>query len=415
MRMPIPFLLASPLFLALAGCGTTEVVATLSGTVVDHNGGPSKDVQVALGDETAVTDAAGRFSFSQVTSPFDVTLIPPGSHDAYVFVGLTEGAPTLMLQDRFFGATTDLHGASIDLDLSISADGAERAAFIVDRPDDLAPIEVPTADMAEPGKVRLGVQWTGTGGVDVRVRVFKYTVNADGTPQHYTGYATTDLTLTPGGKASWKASWQAPTFKEKKVSVSVDLPSNYQIFQSELRVRQNGARRGQTVAWSTGSAAAMSFVVPDVVGPDFDIQVCASNGSSSSCRTEPGLVAGAESKSISVEEAPELSLSSSTLGVGSEIAWSSNGDGVGFALFYPAGSSSDGPRYFIATEEESVMIPDLAKLGTKLPKGVDYNVAAFRNGAFETVDELASKGPFFTPTDEGSTYAYTMSAAVKTR
>lgn len=410
------FLLASPLFFALAGCGSTEVIATLSGTVVDHDGGPSKDVTVALGDKTAVTDAAGRFSFSQVTSPFDVTLIPPGSHDAYVFTGLTAGAPTLALHDRFYGAAKDLHGASIELDLGFPIDGPERAAFIVDRPDELAPIEMPTVDLSGPQQVQLGMQWSGTGGVNVRVRVFKYTINAGGSPQHYTGFATTDLTLAPGGTASWKPSWQAPTFKEKKVSVSVDLPSDYQIFQTELRVRQNGAKRGQSVAWNTGSATAMSFLVPDVVGPVFDIQVCASNGYSASCRTEPGLTAGAaESKSITVEEGPQLSLGGNTLGVGSEIAWSENGDGAGFALFYPVESSGDEPRYFIATEDDAVTIPDLAKLGTKLPKGIDYNVAAFRTGAFETVNELASKGAFSTPTDVGSTYAYALSAVVKTR
>ncbi len=62
MHTSLRLFLVSPLFLALSACGGTELIDTLSGTVVDHDGGaPAPNVQVALGDQSAVSDAAGRF------------------------------------------------------------------------------------------------------------------------------------------------------------------------------------------------------------------------------------------------------------------------------------------------------------------------------------------------------------------
>ncbi len=288
-------------------------------------------------------------------------------------------------------------------------------SFVVDRPDDLAPLEVPIATPAAPGLIPIVVHWFGAESTKVRIQAFKYTMNADGSPQHYTGYDSTELSPPLTEQVTWKASWKAPTFKEKKVSVSIDLPSSYEIFQSVIRVRQNGARYGQSLMWNIGSATAMSFVVPDLLaGPIFDFEVCAYNGYNTSCRTQPGLSGGDEVHPVSVEEGPGSPWRASIWVSGRRSRGPPTATARRSCCSTPATPSSKDPSFFIAGGDEVVTLPDVSKLGVKLPKGADYKVAVFRNSAAETVDELGLKGPTFTPTDEASTYANSIEAPVKT-
>jgi hypothetical protein len=407
--------LLAPLFLALSACGSVEVIDTLSGTVVDGQGAPAPDVRVKVGDSLVTTDAAGHFTVSAVSSPYDVTLIPKDLQTPYIFLGLTGSDPTLVVYDRRLNPAQDGQSATILLDLPVDPAAHEQFSFIVDRPDDLSPIGVANANPTPDGQILITVSWPESKSTTVRIQALRYTVDGGGT-QHYTGYDTTTLPLAGGIGEAWTANWKAPSFKEAKISASIDLPDGYQIWQSEVNMRPGGGPSGGIVAWKSSNSTDPSFVVPDLEGALFDVTVCATNGASASCRTLPGLTAGTLGAKLSVEEGPALLSPSSgeSVGAGSEVQWAAQGEGASFLLFYPPGGAA-GPWYFIASGDEAATIPDLTALGTKLPSGADYNIGVFRNGAEETVDDLAKHGPFFAPRDKAATYAYSNTVTVKTR
>jgi hypothetical protein len=410
------FTLFFPLLAALPACGTVEVIDNLSGTVVDGLGAPAAGARVLVGDRVVTADSAGHFAMPAVPIPYDATVVTSARQSAYAFLGLTGAAPTLQIYDQVLSPGDLGRDATVTLDLPVAAGSTEKTSYVIDDPDDLAPLDISAANATATGQLPVTISWVNGGGPTVRVQAFRFEVDASGAPLHYTGYDSVMLALVPGGSTAWTASWKAPTFKESKLAVSVSLPSGYGIWQTTLSLAQDGLDYGYPLAWSAGAAPDVSFVAPDLDGATFSVQVCALDAVSSSCREQPGLTAGTQGTAMTVEPGPSLTspAAGGSVGVGSEIQWAAGGDGQCFLLLYPTGSAV-GPSYFIASADGATTLPDLGALGVKLPSGLPYTLDVFRNGSLATVDEMATKGPFFAAPKEPSTYAYALPIAVKTR
>jgi hypothetical protein len=328
-----------------------------------------------------------------------------GSADPFIYSGLTSHTPTLRLSDRIAGSATG-HGAQINLDFALDQDSTTGAGFLIESDDKVTVPTVFIANSTTPGQVPITLSWQGDAALGFHIHAFRYDRGPDGALAHYTGYAHSALPTT-GAKPAWKAEWTTPPFDASTVSVSASLPGEYQIFQSSIRMRLDGARHGQIFAYSTATGPTVSFTVPALAGATFDVEVCAS-GEAASCRTVIGLEAGTKEAAVDVERGPLILAPTlgGTVGVGSTIQWSNEGDGAMFALLYPEKHGEGHPSYFFATDGDSFTIPDLSRMGVTLPHGAAYTLDVFRNGAAESVDALAEQGSYARSPDEPSTYAY---------
>jgi hypothetical protein len=416
MRASSLLLRVVPLFLALPACGgSAKVIDKVSGTVVDRAGAPVAGARVRVDESLATTDAAGHFTVSAVSTPYDVTLFANGILDPYTFLGLTGAEPTLAVFDRYLNPAEDGQGATLTVELPADSASHDLVSFIVDRPDDLSPIQTGVANPTPSGQTTIGLGWSGSKPTTVRIQALRQTFDASGT-QHYTGYDSVLLPLAGGDTPTWTVSWKAPPFEETKLSVKVELPDGYALWQGEVGMRPENGPSGGVLTWGTTSSPDLTFVVPDLEGAVFDVTACAGNAVTTSCRTLPGLTPGAPAATLSVDEGPTL-VSPGTgelVGAGSTVQWSAEGEGASLLYFHPSAGAS-GPWYFIGSGDDTATIPDLSELGVELPWGTDYTLEVFRNGSLETVDDLARKGPLSAPRGQASTYAYSSIVTVKAR
>lgn len=408
MRLTSFLTAALPLTFPLSACTSVEIAGPVSGTVIDNLSQPTPGARVQVGSTLVTTDAAGHFSIPSVESPYDVTLVPEGGADPYLYLGLTTHEPTLRIHDRPVNPTPKAQSTTLLLELPQIGGGSVEVGFVIDGPDDLAPPTVGPVSSTTPGQYPISIVWAGDATLPIRIQAFGYETDATtGAPKHYVGYDTADLDLANGTPATWNVSWKAPTFAESTLSVSMSLPDEYQFWESALALRSAGAARARAFAWASGGGPEISFVVPDLPGATFEFQVCAGNLEASSCRTLPGLTAGTKGIPLEIERGPTLlsPARDGSFGIGTQIEWMKQGEGAVFVLLFPQQSAAGRPRYYLATDGDSAKIPDLTGLGVNLPPGLAYYLQVLRNGAIESVDELAEKGPYYTPPDGASSSA----------
>ena len=141
-------------------------------------------------------------------------------------------------------------------------------------------------------------------------------------------------------------------------------------------------------------------MVPDILGARFNVAIDAGDKSnvgagsvSSSTARLPGLVAGAKGAVVDVEPAPFLVSppDGGAFGTGAELEWSVEGDGASLVSLYPMDQDAAAITYFVATAGNTTVVPDLSRLGVKLPQGLKYDWIVFRNSLTPTVEDIAAE------------------------
>ena len=218
-----------------------------------------------------------------------------------------------------------------------------------------------------------------------------------GAPVHYVGYDTTEVALANGVDVAWSASGKPSPFSEKVVSATVDVPQGYTFRGTAFGVFDQFSAVG---GWLTGGTAApdVSLTVPELPGASFFLSATADGDGGRSSATLPPVAPGTQGLHLAIDRAPVLSAPADggTLGVGSPVTWTSDGEGTPFVRILPIQDGS-APLYYLFGGDGSATLPDLSALGVALPHAVSYEVQVFRNGAAATVDDLAPQGAFFVP------------------
>jgi hypothetical protein len=164
---------------------------------------------------------------------------------------------------------------------------------------------------------------------------------------------------------------------------------------------------GCSIDWPLANSLAqgpgVSFVVPDLAGAVFSIDVIAGDDFGASGRTVPGLAAGTKGLAVQVEAAPTLISppEGATFGVGSTVTWTLGGSGAPYTSLTPA----KGPSVSLWGGDGSATVPDLSALGLQLPHGAKYTLAVWRESAAQTVEDFASMDYVSTLNQKPSTSA----------
>jgi hypothetical protein len=386
--------------IAIAGCGARSPLDAASshedvtGTIVDVTNTPWPGRQVLVGDTLATTDEAGHFKVRDVAFPYDLAI--NATHDADVYVGMSDPAPTVFSQGLAPGSPARSGSMTLTVVLPAADTNTVHGCVEFEKSDNLTSITVSTVKTAPEPLRTFNVSWVGQPSTVVRIHAFETQVDpTTSAPVHYLGYDTTDLVLADQGKVTWTASYKPPPFSESPLAVTVSLPEGYGISRTFLVMNSTDVLGNAGLIQSEAAGPEISLVVPDLAAAPFGIAIStrASDGSAEST-SYALLPAGTQKLAVQVEPAPTLIAppEGGTIGVGSTITWTGGGPGAPFTtLEVLDGKGAIGPFIVLwGGADGSVTVPNLSALGLPLPHGATCNVGLFHDSRETTVEDFAS-------------------------
>jgi hypothetical protein len=190
-----------------AGSPTRLIV---NGTIVDPWGQPMSGWQVLLGGTTTATDANGRFTFSDVTPPYDVAFLSPGVSnttavpEVWQFRGLTRSNPTLQPIRAMGPHRGNLSVQRTNVPTPTTADGGQAPVALGISFG--SPNYATGGVYSSLGGLGIGLTWSGTATLTGTMHGLAWTqppISADGTVENvYLAYQAVPLTVTDEGVGS---------------------------------------------------------------------------------------------------------------------------------------------------------------------------------------------------------------------
>ncbi|MBF5043250.1 carboxypeptidase regulatory-like domain-containing protein [Aggregicoccus sp. 17bor-14] len=394
------------------GSSGPQAPSTLAvrGTVLSAARQPVAGLAVLIVGQTPVnTDAAGRFSFSGVVPPYDLTVVDAANKEAAVYRQLRRADPTLVL---------------------FTPDGTPRAAQLQGRvtgghsPQDsdeftalafLAPGTFAQNAADGAGGYRMGVQWYGPSTVDGMLYALQLHYNAStGLPSGYSGYAAQPLTLADGAISIVPDLGLLP-ITSGTVSGAVSVPAGYALDGKGVGITLDGAAGYYFPDRST--SPGFSYLLPYIPGGQALLRAHISKaGGGATEYLKAGVSVGAAQVSLAPQAPPEsiLPADGATRVDGQmRFSWTTFERGIHLAIFEP--ESADAPRITVVTAETSTSLPDLAALGLALPPSTRYTWHVEAVGPLAGVDAAASTALLDLQTfARGTPEAQLASSAVRT-
>jgi hypothetical protein len=199
------------------------------------------------------------------------------------------------------------------------------------------------------------------------------------------------------------------------IALTASVPSGYSLWSGRLAVQSRASSPASSFLWVSPVGPQISFLIPDLPGATYTVEVLASGANSNSSRTVRGIRAHATPLNLVVEPGPVIVSPEGgvqDIGVGSELSWTNDMAGGEFVNFIPAGVGGS-VQYQITTANSPARIPDLRAFGVDLPHHASYEWSVFLTSA-DGVDDLAAHGTENRDLLE-STYAYSGYVGVTTK
>jgi hypothetical protein len=361
---------------------------TVSGTVVSAARQPISGLAVLIAGKAPVnTDAAGRFSFTDVTPPYDLTIVDAANKEAAVYRQLHRADPTLVL----FTPAGTVHTAQLQGGISgghypQASDEFTVVAFLA--PDTFAQ----SATDAYGGFVMSGpaLQWYGPSALSGTLHALQMRyVPSTGLPSAFTGYASKPLTVADGSISVGQDLALLP-ITSSNVSGTVTAPAGYALQGKGVGTTLDGALALYFEDAST--SAGFSYVVPVVPGGQALVSATVSKpGGGTTFYARRGLAPGASGVQLAPYAPPEAILpADGATRVDSQMrfSWTPFTRGIHLVMFEPV--SAGAPRITVVTAETSASIPDLSALGLALPRSTQYTWHVEGVGPLADVDAAAS-------------------------
>jgi hypothetical protein len=358
---------------------------TITGRVEQSLRQPIIGAAVTSQGETTFTDAAGAFTLSGLSLPYDLVVSSAaGSGGLHVFEGMT--SPTPLLRPTFaaldfvgpgFGAT--VNGTLID--------GALGADEVVTVCLEGIAVAVFGCDMLGSGDAAFSIfaSWFAPADVSVRLHALQYEVDVDGLPTTYLGYETILLNLTDGGVTLADLDFD-PVGTDSLTgtrSNPVSLPDTDMLVYARF-----GPNLSMPLAEVSDPSASFSVPVPVIAGVSYDVVFAAGSTDEFvlTWRHDVGLDAGALAVATNAQL---VAPADATTGVDLTTPFASTAAGDARTYFW----SPIGANVFIGltTSRTSVTIPNPALGGFAVPAGADYTWSVLGHGD-DGVDVAATGG-----------------------
>lgn len=372
---------------------------TVNGFVKDIDGEPVSGVTVMIKGKTpAITDGNGGFSFSNVSTPYEVRVIISIGEVVIVYQGLTRSDPTLF----YVGSTSLLKSATISGTVPPAAGKISTVFFVSGN------MAWTTTANQSTGAYSIVADWKGsTNSFTGTLQVLRWTQNTSGMPEQYDAYGSKDnLTIGDGGIYS-SQNFTASDLTdpaELNISGSIVRPSSgYELLSDTLYLTYESVATYAKIYLGSESGASLtdnfSYTVPSLTGATFGIDVWGVYYGSITPRNtaywKRAVTGGSSGITINLSSSPQLAfpLNNETgIDTTTQFLWTEgNGGGICYVLIEPS-TPGTGPTFYLVTESNATSIPNLAPQGLELPSNVSYIWSVTQFFPAASVDEAA----FFT-------------------
>lgn len=399
----IAFLLAGGI--VLAGCskdsdsstGASGVI-TVTGKVIAFSALPvSNTAVVVTGRPSTTTDGNGMFTVTDVTTPYDVTVIYSPSKTAMVYKGLTRSDPTIY----FTGSVVaPANSATVSGTISggagypLPASHNSRAIFIA---TDVASYASPNPAT---GAYSIGVSWNGAATITGTLHALQFQFDASGMPVTFKGYGTkANVTLTGGGTfASQNVALSAIT--GSTVAGSIVVPVGMTLGTKTLSIALNDAG-DVSIGSETTSSTSFTYAVPEIPGATVVLAVSASSGSLGTTALAKRTTVGTSGLTLTLLAPPQPSLPvASATGITTTTPFTWTPVSGGTYILYINGGGGD-PSYYIVTTSPTATIPDLTAQGLGLPTNKAYSWIVYSFGPFADMNAVTGPKGLFPQSYDG--------------
>lgn len=385
---------------ALIAAGTVTILPApttmvVTGRVVGVPGNPLAGLTVAIGERTTVTDANGRFSVSEVTPPYDLTLVAPGTPPLVgIYQGLTRPDPTLAF--LFFVASGEPNTGFVSGTVSegdeIPSDGEVTGALFAS-PEASGLVTLGSRDYTLP------LAWFGPTTTIGTVHVLQWKSPGPGrVPTAYTGFGTVTAVRVTDGLTNDEASMQLFDPGNTSIAGTVVAPAGSTVLSKDLAL-EFADHAILPLGSERDDQPRFSFPVPENITLTAVVSTTAQFASGAvSFRREAGIPRGATDVSL-VLPTPVLSSTpadaAGDVSPSTEFRWSPFAGGVHLVIF--SGEAAATPSYYVVTRETSTRIPDLTALGAAFPAGAFYDWFVVGFAPFASVDDYIQTGSLVPP------------------
>lgn len=382
--------LAAPLALLtlLAGCPSDpegDSTLTVNGTVVTLEGEAIAGARVRIpGHAEQVTDAAGGFSISGVTVPYDVVAVSTQDDWTFaaVYVGLSGSAPVVAIDPQGTRRGSDASGTLADFTAPTGAVTTAIACSAEVHGYTLTPNGTGAFSTVFP------IDWQGPAETVASFYALQFTPDADGLPQAYGAFwGLGGVTLTDGGTATGLSLPRGLVAATEVTATVTGLPSGYTLTWALPAVALS-PDCGMLLPFLTDLSSPFGYVAPSIDGATFQVAVEARNGAQDAVYAVAALAAGASSLDVALP--PGIAISSpgiaDTLSPSTPFAWTSGSTGVHVLDLY---SGTDPIKVRVVTAATSATLGRIADAGVWLDAGVDY-AWTLSTTPFATADEAAT-------------------------
>jgi len=377
---------ATPAMLTISITVPVSSTITVSGTVVDFFNQPINGAAVVVKGKAAVTtNSSGGFTVTNVTTPYDISMVIGSQKLAIVYQGLTRPDPTLVYT---FGAFGTSNSATISGTVPAAAGRTTRVVFVS------GDEQGSTTANQTTGAYNFSVSWfSSAASLSGMIHVVRYTTGTNNLPSSYDAFGSQPLTISDGGTFANNnfTAGQLTDPVDQNISGTVSLPASYSLSFRQLYIHFGPS---PIFIGSEGGTLGnnLSYTVPSISGATYSIYTNANSGSRSAFFFKSNIAAGTSGLSIPLEAAPQLSLPVNN-GTNVDTATSflftqGGGSGVNVVTIVP--NSSADPTFLIFTSQNMTSIPNLSAQGLGLPSNRNYTWRAQQVFPLASVDAAAS-------------------------
>ena len=359
---------------------------TVAGTVIDERSRKVSGAAVTVGGRTVNSDGNGAFSITDVTPPYDVVAIAPGStKTASVYKGLTRPDPAIVL---FISGGPSLKGGQVTGNVT---GGDALGAFLEHTVVAWGSREVATSISVDSNPYTLNIPWsTAANALDGSVHALQWTQGTDGLLV-FKGYGVrsgvrvsdsettnnVDVAMTAPIASSVAGTIVAPSgVQADRTSISIDWSDNASI----------------SLASKSGTTTSFDWVFPSGTGGTASVTVSghAALGEFVLRRTG-GIAAGTTNASIALPTpVSPLSPANAETGVGTstDFSWTALSSTISI-LIVQGSSGTRTPSLAVFTAGSTARIPDLSAQGLGLPAMSSFQWHVVGVGPHPTLDSAA--------------------------
>jgi hypothetical protein len=379
------------------GGGNTPTPITVTGKAVEGNGKVSTTVSILIpgnGRQATTVDSSGTFSFSGVTTPYDIIVVDRERRTANVYKGLTRSNLTLPIVSE---DSEDDHEATVEGTVT----GGKTPYEEPTPPPKVAffSANASGSNLAtdSSGGYSLGVGWSGSSSITGRL----YAIQSDSSapyerPSNYFGFGRRDnVTLGAGATLSGQDIAMS-SVTNSRLAGNVTVPSGYTLDTLSVNlVPEPNAEL--TLFYDSESTGAFDYVVPQIPQATFSMQVMMSAddeterfNTASSILFKKGLTAGTTNVALVLQPAPrpgQPSDKATDVTRTTGFSWSAYSGGI-YQVTLEQQTDESPYKVHLFTSETQTTIPDLSALGLNLPASTSFRWQVQGIAPLASVDAL---------------------------